>query len=118
MAKSGIIVYADAGPAAIPVWLICLWFLFATTFMHCLLWLGRYLHLAIALAAVFGPATYWAGASLTDAELATPLAASLGVMALVWAILFPCGLIYAGKLNHEIASKLESRAAVPGSAAV
>ena len=117
MAKGGIITYADATLVGIPLWLICLWFLFATTFMHCLLWLSRYHLLAIALAAVFGPATYWAGAGLSDAVLATPLLASLAVMALGWAILFPSGLIYAGKLNHEYAKELERRAVAPGSAA-
>lgn len=116
MAKSGIITYADAGFIGIPLWLICLWFLFATTFMHCLLWLSRYPLLAIALGAVFGPATYWAGASLSDAVLAAPLLVSLAVMALGWATLFPSGLIYAGKLNDEYAKKLEKRAAELASA--
>ena len=117
MAMGGIITYADSSFIGIPLWLVCLWFLFATTFMHCLLWLSRYPRLAVALAAVFGPATYWAGASLSDAVLTAPLAASLAVMALGWAILFPAGLVYAGKLNHEYARKFEGRAAAPGRAA-
>ncbi len=111
MARGGVSTYADGGFIGIPLWLICLWFLFATTLMHCLLWLSRYPALAVVLAAVFGPATYWAGASLTDAVLTAPLAASLGVMALGWGILFPCGLYFAKKLNHEYASRKESRAA-------
>ena len=117
MAMGGIITYAEATFVGIPLWLICLWFLFATTFMHCLLWLSRYRLLSIVLGAIFGPATYWAGASLSDAVLTTPLVTSLAVMALGWAILFPAGLIYAGKLNDEFAKKLEERKAELSSAA-
>lgn len=99
MAKSGMISYADASPLGIPLWLVCLWLLFATTFMHSLLWLNRYLWLAVVFAAVAGPASYWFGTNLSDARLGEPLIVSLATMALGWGLLFPCGIYYAGKLK-------------------
>jgi len=99
MAESGVIRYADASLLGIPLWLLCLWLLFATTFMHALFWLHRYLRLAAVLAALLGPASYWIGSSLSDASLALPLWFSLGIMACGWAILFPGGLYYAGRLK-------------------
>ena len=99
MAQTGVIEYGDAVLFGIPLWLICLWLLFATTFMHALFWLRRYPWLAAVLAGVLGPATYWIGSRLTDASLAMPLWFSLGTMAVGWALLFPFGLYYAGKLK-------------------
>jgi uncharacterized membrane protein YGL010W len=75
------------------------WFLFATTFMHALFWMHRYLWMAALMAAVLGPASYWIGTNLADASLALPLWSSLGIMAAGWALLFPCGLYYAGRLK-------------------
>ena len=72
--------------------MICLWILFATTFMHALSWLTRYLWLALVLAAVLGPASYWLGSELSDASLGTPILTSMIVMAAGWAILFPSGI--------------------------
>ena len=99
MAQTGVIEYADAVLFGIPLWLFCLWLLFATTFMHALFWLHRYPWLAALLAAVLGPATYWLGSHLADASLSLPLWISLGTMAVGWALLFPFGLHYAGKLK-------------------
>jgi len=99
MAQTGVIEYADAVLFGIPIWLLCLWFLFATTFMHALFWMHRYLWMAALMAAVLGPASYWIGTNLADASLALPLWSSLGIMAAGWALLFPCGLYYAGRLK-------------------
>ena len=99
MARTGVIHYADADPLGIPLWLVCLWILFATTFMHGLYWLSRHLGLAAVFAGVLGPASYWFGSRLTDAELGLPLVTSVAVMAAGWAVLFPCGIYYAGRLR-------------------
>jgi hypothetical protein len=100
MVQTGVIHYTDAILAGLPLWLVCLWLLFATTFMHSLSWLRRYLWLAVPLAGVFGPASYWFGANLTDAELRAPVIVSLAIMAAGWALLFPCGICYAAKLKE------------------
>lgn len=99
MAQTGVISYGDPTLFGIPVWLVCLWLLFATTFMHALFWMNQHLALAVIFAAIFGPASYWAGSKLTDAELGLPLMTSLLIMAVGWALLFPCGIYYAGKLK-------------------
>lgn len=101
MAFTGYLEFATGGWLGIPIWLICLWLLFATTFLHCLKWLSGKLWIAVPAAAVFGPASYWLGARLSDASLGQPLWISLSVMAVGWAILFPIGLHQAGKLNYE-----------------
>ena len=106
MAQSGVMRYSDASIAGIPLWLVCLWILFATTFMHSLLWLQRYLWLAAVLAAVLGPLSYWLGSNLTEAELRAPLLASLAVMASGWALLFPAGIYLAARINS---TPLETR---------
>jgi len=90
----------------IPLWLVCLWLLFSTTFMHSLFWLRRCLWLAAPLAAVLGPASYWFGANLTGAELRTPLLTSLAIMAGGWALLFPAGIYLAAKLDS---TRMEKR---------
>jgi hypothetical protein len=101
MAHSGVIRYTDGFVLGIPLWLVCLWLLFATTFMHSLLWLRRYLWLAAALAAGLGPLSYWFGCNLTEAELRAPLPGSLAIMAVGWALLFPTGIYFAGKVNSN-----------------
>ena len=99
MAQTGVIHYGDTLLLGIPLWLVCLWMLFATTFMHGLFWMNRHLPLAVIFAAVLGPASYWLGSNLTDAELGLPLMTSLLIMAVGWAALFPCGIYYAGRLK-------------------
>ncbi len=99
MTYSGMIDFAGSSPIGIPLWLVCLWLLFATTFMHGLFWLSRQLWLAVVFAGVAGPATYWLGANLTDVQLGLPVLTSLLVMAVGWAVLFPCGIYYAGRLK-------------------
>ena len=99
MAKIGVINYTEVTPLGIPLWLICLWVLFATTFMHGLRWLNERYLLAGLLAAVLGPATYWAGGNLNDAHLGEPITASFVIMAAGWALLFPCGMYCAGKMS-------------------
>jgi hypothetical protein len=101
MAQSGVLHFSDAMLAGIPLWLVCLWLLFATTFMHSLLWLRRYLWLAVPLGGVFGPLSYWFGANLADVELRAPVIASLAIMAGGWAVLFPCGIYYAATLDKN-----------------
>ncbi len=92
MVLGGMVNYADPGIPGIPIWLICLWTLFATTFMHALSWLSRYLWIAAGLAAVMGPASYWFGSELNNAFLGTPILTSLVVMAVGWSTLFPAGI--------------------------
>lgn len=97
LVHAGIISFENADVFGIPIWLICLWLLFATTFEYCLGWLKRYLWLAVVLAAILGPSSYWFGASLSDASIATPVLTSLMVMAGLWALFFPAGIYFANR---------------------
>ena len=101
MALTGYLDFGLESWLGIPIWLVCLWLLFATTFLHCLKWLSEKIWMAALAAAVFGPASYWLGANLSDASLGQPVWMSLSVMAVGWAVLFPIGLYQAGKLNYE-----------------
>jgi hypothetical protein len=92
MVQSGMINYAEPGILGIPVWLICIWILFATTFMHGLAWLNRFLWISALLAAVLGPASYWFGTELSAAYFGTPILKSLFFMAAGWSVLFPAGI--------------------------
>jgi hypothetical protein len=100
MTIGGIVHYPDSGLAGIPIWLICLWALFATTFMHALSWLNRYLWIAAVFAAVLGPASYWFGSQLSDAYFGTPILTSLVVMAVGWSTLFPAGIYLTRRYNQ------------------
>lgn len=97
LVKGGIITFADADILGIPLWLVCLWILFATTFEHCLGWLRRHPWLAMVLAAVLGPSSYWFGAGLSGATISPPLETSLAIMAMAWALLFPAGIYFANQ---------------------
>ena len=107
MAQSGVIRYDGGILAGIPPWLVCLWLLFATTFSHSLFWLRAFPWLAALMAAVFGPASYWFGSQLADAELREPLLGSLAVMAVGWGLLFPLALQLAANLKSTVRSSNE-----------
>jgi len=97
MAFSGVINYVDANFIGLPIWLICLWLLFATTFHHSLCWLANHLWLAAVFAAVFGPISYWAGSQLSSADIGLPIIGSLAIIAAGWSLLFPAGIYFVGK---------------------
>ena len=96
----GLIVYSDSGWFSLPVWMVCLWILFATTFMHSLSWLSRYWWLAAILAAVFGPMSYWAGIELSEAYFGVSMINSMLVIAAGWAVLFPIGIYMTGRIKQ------------------
>jgi hypothetical protein len=88
----GLIVYPDAVWFNLPVWMVCLWILFATTFMHSMAWLSGYSWVSVFVGAVFGPMSYWAGVEFSDASFGASPIMSMVVIAAGWAILFPIGL--------------------------
>ena len=96
---SGLIFYPEASWLGLPVWMVCLWILFATTFMHSLLWLGQYLWLAAGFAAVFGPLSYWAGVEVSNASFGASISTSILVIGIGWAILFPAGIYMASRFK-------------------
>lgn len=98
---AGISTYTHSDALGLPIWLMCLWLLFASTLSHSLAWLHSRLRLASLLAAIFGPASYWAGARLDKVQLIEPTWLTLSIMALGWAILLPSIFKYIGRANRK-----------------
>ncbi|MCX2979809.1 DUF2878 domain-containing protein [Halieaceae bacterium IMCC14734] len=80
-----------------PLWLGCLWPIFATTLNHVFKALQQHLLLASLLGAVGGTGSYIAGVGMTSVSFGTPIWSPLAI-ALIWAILMPLMCIAAGRL--------------------
>lgn len=80
--------FADASPL-IPLWLMLLWALLATTLRHCLAWSARPWGLASGLGAVGGALSYYGGGRLADVQFPYGEVPTLIVIGLLWAGLFP-----------------------------
>lgn len=73
----------------LPLWLACLWLLFATTLRHSLDWTRSH-KLAGAILGFFGgPLSYLAGAKLSDVSLAQPIWQTLLILAVIWSLTIP-----------------------------
>lgn len=94
----GVFEFNTPGPL-IPLWLILLWALLATTLRHCLAWSAQPWWLASLLGTVGGPLSYYAGSQLAGVSFTYGTATTLIGLALLWAMLFP--------LLHGIAQRLE-----------
>jgi hypothetical protein len=81
-----------------PYWILAMWMLFATTLNLAFRWLQSNLLLAGVLGAVFGPASYYAGAK-TGAVVINDLAVVMVALAAAWAVLFPSLLSLARRLD-------------------
>ncbi len=94
----GVFHFSMPGPL-IPLWLVVLWALLATTLRHCLAWSACPWWRASLLGAVGGPLSYYAGSQLAGVSFGygtTPTVIGLG---LLWALLFP--------VLHWVARQLE-----------
>lgn len=85
-----------------PLWLICLWGLFATTLNHSLKWFQNHLGIAVIVGGVAGSMTYFAGTRLSDFALREPHLLTLAIMFLVWCVVFPLCLLTS---KHLLATK-------------
>ncbi|KTB69238.1 hypothetical protein AO066_20130 [Pseudomonas fluorescens] len=83
----GFFQFIEPGPL-IPLWLILLWALLATTLRHCLAWSTQPWWRAALLGAVGGPMSYYAGSQLAGVSFGYALGPSLFGLALLWALLF------------------------------
>jgi len=80
--------FADASPL-IPLWLMLLWALLATTLRQCLAWSARPWWLASALGAVGGALSYYGGGRLAGVQFPYGDIPTLILIGLLWAVLFP-----------------------------
>ena len=82
----------------VPLWLIAMWSLFATTLNVSMKWMkGRYL-LAAAFGAIGGPLAYYAGHRIGAVDFSNTLAALLAVSA-GWALIMPLLMAFSTKFN-------------------
>ena len=84
---AGVFEFQDLSPL-IPLWLMLLWALLATTLRHCLQWSARPWWRAAVLGAVGGPLSYYAGSQLAGVEFGFDVAPTLIGLALLWAVVF------------------------------
>lgn len=87
--------------SGVPVWLPAMWMAFAITLPHSLSWLAKNIWLAAALGFVVGPASYFAGARLSDVEIAVPLWQWWLMLGFCWSLLLPCLLVSAQRFLHQ-----------------
>ncbi|MEJ5059805.1 MULTISPECIES: DUF2878 domain-containing protein [unclassified Pseudomonas] len=93
----GVFGFSDDSPL-IPLWLMLLWALLATTLRHCLSWTARPWWRASVLGAVGGPLSYYAGGHLAGVQFPYGQLSTLIGIGLLWALLFP--------LLHAMAPRL------------
>ena len=84
-----------------PLWLSCLWLLFATTLNHCFVWFQQHKIVAIIVGAIAGPSSYFAGCQLSTIAIGEPSSTSLLIISLVWAVIFPVVLSWANRINNQ-----------------
>lgn len=98
--RQGVYILPDGGQLA-PVWLICLWSIYATNLEYSLKWVARRPWLGVALGAFFGPLSYAAGSTFGILILREPKWESIAISSLMWALSTP--FVYA-VLNRSVKS--------------
>ena len=86
--------------APAPLWMTCLWPVFATTLMHAFDGFQHRLVLAALFGAVGGPLSYLAGVGLTSVAFASPLWGPV-IVGVLWASVFPLMLTFSARLNRD-----------------
>lgn len=95
----GVFHFSMPGPL-IPLWLVLLWALLATTLRHCLGWSAQPWWRASLLGAVGGPLSYYAGSQLAGVSFGYGTLPTLIGLALLWALIFPVLHWIAQQLAH------------------
>ena len=97
---SGLVSYPpSAWPAGLlPIWMLCLWLLFASTLNVSLRWLRASMPLAAVFGLIGGPMAYWAASRLGAITLSSGYVPWL-VLALAWACLTPLLLWLAARFD-------------------
>lgn len=96
----GVFDFTDVAPL-IPLWLMLLWALLATTLRHCLAWTAHPWWLASVCGAVGGPLSYFAGGQLAGVQFPYGQWPTLIGIGLLWAALFPALHFMAHRLASD-----------------
>ena len=113
LVQYGVASYAAPVPSErfAPVWILALWANFALSLNHSLAWLQSRPVFAAVLGAVGAPLSYFFAARSWHAlSLADPLAMSLALLAVIWAIVTPLLCEIASRPNR---SQAASATAIP-----
>lgn len=86
--RIGVLQLAD-GSLLSPVWLMCLWLLFATTLKHSMDWLFQKPLWGAVLGSISGPLTYWAGVRMSDVSFGADTTLNIAAMMVAWALVLP-----------------------------
>ncbi|MDP1932823.1 MAG: DUF2878 domain-containing protein [Gammaproteobacteria bacterium] len=93
----------QSATAVQPLWMICLWFLFATTIGYAMHWFQKHLLVSALFAGIFAPLSYSVGAGLTDIDMMVPTWLSLVGIGAAWAIVLPCLLLLRESIVERLA---------------
>lgn len=85
----------------IPLWLMLLWALLATTLRHCLAWSARPWWLAVLLGGLGGPLSYYAGGRLAGVTFPYGERPTLIGLGLLWALLLPLLHVLARPMSED-----------------
>jgi len=99
MFKAGVFNLAGQ-PGLAPLWMTCLWPVFATTLMHSFAVLQNRVWLAAACGALGGALSYIAGVRLSAMEFASPLWGPV-LVGILWSAVFPLLLQIAARLQDQ-----------------
>lgn len=100
LSLAGVLIFSQV-QFGIPLWLLCIWVLFACTLNHSLAWLKNKPLLAVFVGAAAGPWSYFAGSKLSDVAFGEPLLQSLTIIIIVWAALLPSLMLLSTKLANR-----------------
>lgn len=100
--------------SVIPIWLICLWALFASTLCHSLMWLSKNVWLSISFGALFAPLSYYAGVQLGAAEFSSDSYSSLLCISLGWLVILPLLMKLAAKVSSTDNTQTQTVDALEG----
>lgn len=107
--NAGVFEFKHAG-VLIPLWLIVLWALLATTLRHCLAWTAKPVWRAALLGAIGGPLSYYAGQRMGAVAFGLGVWPMLAVLSVIWAGLFVVLQRLADRISsHEIQSRPADR---------
>ena len=98
---SAVGVFQFSGGVLVPLWLCCLWLAFAAVLGRSLAWMARLPLLASCIGAVAFPLNYWAGLRLEAVEFGYSVPATMGILAVTWALLLPLMFVLTARLSQR-----------------
>lgn len=105
---NGIIAFNSAAKP-IPLWLAVIWLGLAILPHHSLAWMQRRHLLSALFGALGGPLAYWAGVRLGAASFPLGPGPALGILSVIWAILWPCVMYFAVRYASDQPQLRQSR---------